>query len=630
MTATAITTSKTELTSGITQAHTGKGVTEARDLDSRTFVLLRTAFWLIAGLTGFVQIWIQDRIIWADTVSYLDSGDLLWKGDFANAITNHWSPGLPFLLGLALKVLHPTGLWEVDVVKLVDLIIFLFAMACYDFFIIQFCRYHVRSAGSEGSGVKLVVPKLALASVGYLLFIWTITHLLDAWFTTPDMLVMGIVFLVFALLLKIKMGSIGFSTFVILGVVLGIGYIAKAPMFPLTFMFLGIAGLLVGDVKKAIPRVLVSFGLFAIIAAPLVVELSRLAGGLTFGKSGAWNYARTVNGIALPYHWQGQPPGSGKPLHPTRVIFQHPNVYEFGSPVKGTFPPWRDPYYWFAGITPHFDLAGQWRVLKGNARLLKSQASGLDPGFVYGFLILLCMSSEWRLIGKIMGKQWFLLFPAFAILAMYSLVLVEDRYIAPYPILIGLVIFSGFAVVTATSSRRLVNVTVLLAAALFAISTAKPAAGELRTFAKSLHKNEILGRAEPWHVSTQAVNDALSARGIQRGDRIAYIGETGDFYWARVAGVQVNAEIRQWDLDKSIYAIIPHSTMAGMEPSVDIYWALPPEVKDQIDHVFCKTGSKAIVTDDVPAGSTPAGWDRLAGTDFYVHLLPRGTECDSK
>ena len=59
---------------------------------------------------------------------------MLWRGDFASAITNYWSPGLPFLLGLALKILRPVGLWEVAVVKLVDLIIFLFTLGAFDLF----------------------------------------------------------------------------------------------------------------------------------------------------------------------------------------------------------------------------------------------------------------------------------------------------------------------------------------------------------------------------------------------------------------------------------------------------------------------------------------------------------------
>ncbi len=614
----------------LTQPQIGKNLTDTRDLESRRFKCLRIAFWLVAGVTGFLQIWVTDHIIWADTLSYLDSGDLLWRGDFANAITNHWSPGYPFLIGLALKVLHPVGLWEVAVVKLVDMIIFLFTVGCFDLFVSRFCRYNEQRAKSEYMGTGVMVPKLALATVGYLLFIWTITRLLMAWFSTPDMLVMGIMFLIFTLLLKIKMGATGFPPFVMLGVVLGCGYLVKAPIFPLAFMFLGVAFLLVEDRKKAASRVLLSFGLFALIAAPLVIELSTLAGGLTFGKSGAWNYARTVNGIALPYHWHGQPAGSGTPLHPTRVLLQKPLVYEFGSPVRGTFPPWRDPYYWFAGITPHFDLAGQLRVLKGNAKILKEEASGFDEGFIYGFLILLCMSSDWRSFGRTIGRQWFLLFSALAALAMFSVVLVQDRYIAPYPIVVGLILFSGVATVRSVEARKLVNVTVLLAAAFFAVSSAKPAAAEFLSFARSMHHEEILGRREPWHVSNQAVSDALKAHGVQRGDKVAYIGRTGDFYWARLAGVQVNAEIRQWDLERTLFAVVPYSSVSGLEPSVDIYWSSSSDVKENIDHVLFKAGSKAVVTDAFPAGGMTDGWDHVSGTSFYIHLLPGQAEIVSK
>lgn len=388
------TSKKTDLTSDAAQAQTSKEGVNARNLEYRRLRHLRLAFWFVTGIIGFLQIWMRDYTIFSDTLSYLDSGDMLWRGDFANAFTDHWSPGLPFLLGLALKILQPVGLWEVAVVKLVDFLIFLFAIGCFDFFVNQFCRYHERSAVSEYPGIQLLAPKLALATVGYVLFLWTVTRLLPAWYTTPDMLVMGIVFLILGLLLEIKKGATGCISFTVLGVVLGCGYLVKAPMFPLAFMFLGISFLLVGDFRKAVPRVALSFGLFAIIAAPLVWELSVLAGGLTFGKSAAWNYARTVDGIAVAYHWQGLPAGSGIPLHPTRVLFQMPTVYEFGSPVRGTFPPWRDPYYWFAGITPHLDLTGQWSVIKGNAKILAEEASGLNRSFIYGFVIF--VMHEWR------------------------------------------------------------------------------------------------------------------------------------------------------------------------------------------------------------------------------------------
>lgn len=614
----------------MTQTQTARESAASIDPEYRRFRYLRVAFWIIAGVTGFLQIWSLDHIIWADTLSYLDSGDLLWRGDFANAITNHWSPGYPFLLGLALKILHPVGFWEVAVVKLVDMIDFLFAVGGFDFFVNQFCRYHERYADADNRGTKLMVPRVALASIAYMLFLWATATLLPAWNSTPDTLLMGIVFLAFGLLLKIRMGANGFRSFAILGVVLGFGYLIKAPMFPVAVMFMGIAFLLVGDLRKAVPRILLCLGIFALIAAPLVIRLSELAGGLTFGKSGAWNYARTVNGIALPYHWHGQPPGTGTPLHPTRIIFEAPTVYEFGSPVKGTFPPWRDPYYWYEGITPHFDLHGQWRVIKGSARILVDEMSDLNKGFIYGFLILLLMSSDPFLIGKSLARQWFLLLPAIAILAMYSLVLIEGRYIAPYPVLIGLVVFSCVAVVRSASSVKLVNVTVLLAAILFAVSSAKPAESEIVWFARSLHPNEILARGGPWHASTQAVSDDLRAHGVQRGDRVAYIGASGDFYWARLAGVRVNAEIRGWgQLDQTVHELVPHST-DQLERSVDVYWASSPETKESVDRVLYKAGSKVIVTDAFPAGGDTNGWDQVPGTSYYIHLLSDSTGGGSK
>jgi hypothetical protein len=620
----------TELIRRATPARTPEKGADTKGPEYRRLTQLRIAFWIVAGITGFVQIWLKDYIVWGDTLSYLDSGDLLWRGDFANAITNHWSPGLPFLFGLALKILHPIGLWEVAVVKLVDLIIFILTLAAFDFFVDQFCQYHDRSVLCEFSGKQLVVPKLALATVGYLLFLWTITQLLPAWVSTPDVLVMGIVFVVLGLLLKMKMGATGLRSFAVLGVVLGCGYLVKAPLFPLAFMFLCISFLLVGDSKKAIPRVALAFGLFALIAAPLVWGLSELAGGLTFGKSAAWNYARTVDGIVVPYHWHGQPAGSGLPLHPTRVLFESPTVYEFGSPVRGTFPPWRDPYYWFAGITPHFSLVGQWRVLKGNARILGKEASGLNRGFVYGFLILLFMQGDRQFFGNTLGKQWFLFFPAIAALLMFSAVFVEGRYIAPYPIVLGLIIFSCVAVVRSSGSLKLVNRSVLLAVTLFALSSARPVIAELRSFAKSLHKNEILGRAGPWHVSSQAVSDALKTHGIRRGDKVAYIGKSYDFYWARLAGVQVNAEIRQWDTNDYVDYPVPISRLQDLEASVDMYWASSSELKEKIDVALYRAGSKAVVTDAFPEGEAINGWDHVPGTAYYIHVLSDHTESDNK
>ncbi len=122
----------------------------------------------------------------------------------------------------------------------------------------------------------------------------------------------------------------------------------------------------------------------------------------------------------------------------------------------------------------------------------------------------------------------------------------------------------------------------MVAAALFAASSAKPAMGELSSFLRSLHWDTIAGRGGPWQSSSAAVSNALKEDGLRRGDRIAYIGESEDFYWARLAGAQVNAEIRQWDTNYYLYSLVPSSVFTGLQPSVDIYWASPSDLRERI------------------------------------------------
>jgi hypothetical protein len=49
-------------------------------------------------------------------------------------------------------------------------------------------------------------------------------------------------------------------------------------------------------------------------------------------------------------HWQGSKPGHADAQHPTRQIYGGPAVYEFATPIAGTYPVWYDPSYWYAGL----------------------------------------------------------------------------------------------------------------------------------------------------------------------------------------------------------------------------------------------------------------------------------------
>src|SRR5215831_21349267 len=95
--------------------------------------ITRICFWCAAGLLGFSNAWYNRMSLHADTISYLDMGDYIIKGEWTSAINGFWNPLYAGLLGLAMAVLKPSAYWEYPVVHLVLFFIFLLAFACFDF-----------------------------------------------------------------------------------------------------------------------------------------------------------------------------------------------------------------------------------------------------------------------------------------------------------------------------------------------------------------------------------------------------------------------------------------------------------------------------------------------------------------
>jgi len=72
-----------------------------------------------------------------------------------------------------------------------------------------------------------------------------------------------------------------------------------------------------------------------------------------------------IDQIPQPFFWQGEmPPHSQASV---RQLLSDPRLYEFGTPVGGTYPPAYDATYWMEGVRPHFGLRGFLRVLRQSA-----------------------------------------------------------------------------------------------------------------------------------------------------------------------------------------------------------------------------------------------------------------------
>jgi hypothetical protein len=353
--------------------------------------------------------------------------------------------------------------------------------------------------------------------------------------------------------------------------------------------------LLVGNLRTAVPRVLVALVVFFSVASPYVVALSKAKGRLTFGDSGKLTYSFWVNDIPLGIHLQDESPGRGTPLHPTRRIFDNPPVYEFGTPIGGTYPPWYDASYWHEGLVPHFDLTGQIRVLKNGAETLFQVFR--SSGLVVGCLILYFVGGwKWFRV-KDIARHWPLFAPSIVAFILYLLTVVLSRYLGAFVVLIWIGIFSGIRLPESQDSRRLIGcataamVTVMMITISFSpVLTALSKAGQL-----------VRGR-NPWPHLQYQVAEGLNRMGVRSGDKVAFIGNSFKASWARLARVKIVAEI-------------PSRQVAN-------FWAADNSIKSQVIKTFGTTGAKVIVVEYVPSVVSTRDWKRIGNTSYHAYMLP--------
>jgi 4-amino-4-deoxy-L-arabinose transferase-like glycosyltransferase len=412
------------------------------------------------------------------------------------------------------------------------------------------------------------------------------------------------VYLAMGLVVRIRAGAGRWRTYVALGLVLGSGYLVKAVLFPMAFVFLAVAFLSGRPPGRSAARTLVALALFVLVAGPWVALLSRSKGRLTWGDTARINYACHVNGIHPWDHWRGEPPGSGTPAHPSRQILDSPAVYEFAMPVIGSYPLWYDPSYWYEGVTPTFDLAQQWGVLRAHLGFYFDFFFVRQGGVVFPFLILLIMARRWWRSLSDLLVYWWLLLPALAGLGVYALVHVEDRYIAPFVVLLWGGLFAAVRLPRSPESRRLVRYVSgvsLLSIVLMVGSHALPA---VERTARDLRWRMDTAPHRQWQIA-----ETLQKMGLEPGDKVAHIGQAlkSWSYWARLADVQIVAELR---------------------PD-DSFWLADDATRADVLDCFRDVGAVAVIARRWPTNERPFGlpvafaphFERIGKTDHYVRFL---------
>jgi hypothetical protein len=531
-------------------------------------------------LLGVLQLWFYRYDQNNDGMHYLDIATKYAEGDFAGAVNAFWSPLYSWLFVPVYTVLNVSPANQYQAAHALNLVLFLAAVAAFEFFLRQLFATLDDSAAFDATPFSL-----SWWIAGYSCFAYSMMVMVNLGRVGPDIVVAASVFASSGLLLKAsrqREASLGVNA--AQGVVLGLGYLGKAALFPVSLAVIVVLAVLLRRRSRGWLSVAVCAAVFLGISLPWVAALSTQKGRLTFGDAGRLNYAWKVNNVPIS-HWQGDPL-TGQPLHATRILSKRPTVYEFAEPIRATYPVWHDPSYWFDGIHPRFVPGMQAARIMNSADYFISR-TWLAP-MLLATIVAALIAGKASMASAI-RRRWFVLLPSAVGLLGYTVVLVFDRYIAPFVVTTFLVLLAGPLRDLAgkrDGSRRIPVALLSGVAVVFAIMTLH----ELWFF-------DRLARRGHRHLATA---NAIRDLGVADGSRIGVIGNAQSSYWAQLAGNRVVAEI--------------------MPAEVALYWSLPAAERARLIDLFRRPGAVAVVADNVPSWADTDGW-KPAPDGYWVHLF---------
>lgn len=571
----------------------------------------RVLFWSTVVVLGFLQAWAARMDMGVDNIPYLDMGDYIFAGHWSMAVNGSWNPLYPCLLGFTLHVLHPSAYWQYPAVHLLLFLIFLFAATCFDFFLQQLICFRQEAEGEPA------VPGWVYPAIGYLLFLWSSLSLVRVSETNPDMLVAAFFYLACGFLLLIRRGRGGRWIYSGLGVVLGLGYLTKAAMFPIALVCLAVVWASKVRSKRRAYDFVLALILFIATAAPFIAALSASRGKLTFSESGIYNYLTNVNGIRGS-HWQGVP--GQRLLHPTVVIFDQPEAFMFAGLPGGSYPVWYDPSYWYEGAKPRFSLRETLQAFYSNlAYLVVRLLSAFNGCLVASLFLLFCVSGCDQLASGI-AKYWFLLLPSSAGVAMYLAVHAEARYVGGLVVVALLSLFLGVPTAGKPATRRFLPGTAILLALMF-ICPIGPGAIPKNSPAIFDFLKPLDAKPNP----SAAVASGLLATGLRPGDRIASLEYSlcairlamceGAATWARLGGFRIVAEAYYW----------PENPATRLNN----FWDLDPGTQQKLLRALGRSGARVVVSRQIPRGAEASSWEQIGRTPYYFRWLAAHSNPDS-
>jgi len=505
-----------------------------------------------------ILVWAGRYFVNPDGVSYLDLSDDFRSGRWTDAVNAHWSPGYPLILSTLLRPWMLRSPWEPIVVHVINGWLFLVSLASFEFFLSELRR----SASSERAALDLTTPGGWFAA--HMVFLWCMLVLITVRGVTPDMMLAAIGFAAAAYVVRIQSRGATTGSFVMLGALLGFAALTKSFMLSVSIALLLV--LLTTD-----RRILYSAAVFAVVISPQLVALSVEARHLTFGDSARIVYALKVNQVSK--------------FDAANQLVAVPRTVSFPTDKPNqTYPLWDDPARWYSGIPVSFDYSNQMRAFIRN---LEADA-GIALKIIIP-LIVVVMCRNWA----VPVRNRLLAATALAVLAAYSLLHSEARLIG-FWIALGSISFLAGITLDARYERigrrvvQLISIISAVSLVTYVIDQSFSSRAD-----RGLNARDIQGE----------VAAKVRGTGIRQGDRIGLIGDESDIYWARLAHVQVVAQI-------------PLADAAA-------YWSSSEGARDDVNRWMGMAGAVALVASWTSPPAPIEGWTPVPGSRYSIFPLKK-------
>lgn len=549
---------------------------------------VRPIFWTAGILAACFQAWVFRYQVTADSISYLDMSDGVLPGfGWHRLISGIWSPLYPLLLGAGRRLFGVSAASEIAFSHWLNVPIFVFAFACFEVFLNQWLRLEphqdqIRSADITG------LPNWACASVAYALFLWSSLSAITLDFGRPDLLMSGFLYLAVGALLAMRARPARWSAYLGLGAILGMGYLAKAPMLPIGILILLASLMVVESWRPALKMAIACGGIILLVGSAYFVPLSLSRGQFTLGKSGAYNYLVNIDRAGTGEGWYLEKPGQGAGAftHPPTEVFSSPSVYVFGRSSLVTHPLRFDPSEWMDGVRPRFAWKRQIGKSLEDLHELSQVLLQLLPATLV-FLAAWFWARPRKTAWANIRAAWPVWIVGIAGCAMYVGVHVESRYVGAFIALFCCGLLSALKdLPSGVKGSRFVAATVGMVLLLLLPITEQP--------------YQRYWTAGPNPDAEAAAG--LNKLGIRTGDRVGRVSsKLTDLSIERIARVEVIGEVDYTQAKK--------------------FWSAPIEQQKQILSLLASAGAKAVIatTPELTDANRP-DWRQLGSSRYWVWM----------